>query len=73
MDDGGFEQRLGELLSQDLSAGTEAFRESLLGRCLGALGGGGARGLSDDELEMLSAAGDVASLADASGLDRREV
>ncbi len=72
MDDGGFEQRLGELLSQDLSAGTEAFRESLLGRCLGALGGG-ARGLSDDELEMLSAAGDVATLADASGLDRREV
>ena len=47
------------LLAQDLSAGTEAFREELLERCLAELDRAQTDGveLADDELEMLAAAG----------------
>ena len=56
MNDGMIEQ----LLSQDLSAGTEAFREELLARCLAVLECNDVgMALEDDELEMLAAAGDL--------------
>ena len=66
MDDGEIERLLARLLKQDLSEGTEGFRDALLNRCLNELGAeDGADGdevaiLDDDSLEMLAAAGDVA-------------
>ena len=57
------------ILKHDFSAGTESFREDLLGRCLAVLGSGedertagssesdAYRELDDDELDMLAAAG----------------
>ena len=62
VDDRQFEQMLTRLLRADVSAGTEAFRDALLARCLGALDAGpegGAAELDDAELEMLAAAGDA--------------
>ena len=49
------------ILGQDLSIGTESFRESLLERCLSVLGQEAQDGmeLEDDEIEMLAAAGIV--------------
>ena len=63
MNERNFEQQLKGLFSKDLSAGTEAFREDLLARCLDVLGSE-AQKLADDELEMLSAAGDVTALTE---------
>ena len=60
MEDCGFEGRLEGLLSQDVSAGTEAFRDALLERCLSALDAdGGEAELDDGALELLAAAGDA--------------
>lgn len=54
-----FDQRLEQLMKQDLSAGTEAFRDDLLARCLDVLGADEDEGveLSDSDLDMLAAAG----------------
>lgn len=57
MEDREFEARLGKLMKQDLSAGTEAFKEDLLSRCLAVLGEDGGLELSDSDLDMLAAAG----------------
>ena len=69
MDDREFEKELQRLMGQDFSAGTSAFREDLLNRCLSMLNADvddNDEGvcLDDAELEMLSAAGDM-SLLDA--------
>lgn len=66
MDNHEFEQELQRLLKQDFSAGTEAFRDALLARCLKELNRAD-RGdddfrafeIPDENLEMLAAAGDV--------------
>lgn len=53
------EQDIIRMLSEDYSAGTDAFREELLERCLEVLGDEDhAVELDDQELEMLAAAGD---------------
>ena len=57
MDEREFEARLENLMQQDLSVGTEAFRENLLSRCLAVLNEDGGMELSDDDLDMLAAAG----------------
>lgn len=57
MDDREFGQMLGRLFKQDFSAGTEAFRNALLNRCLGELDD--ITVLDDEELELLAAAGDA--------------
>lgn len=59
MDDREFELKLGRLMKQDLSTGTEAFREALLGRCLSVLGAkdSGVE-IPDEALDLLAAAGD---------------
>lgn len=58
MEDREFEQMLRRVLGQDFSAGTEAFRDALLDRCLAVLGQGGeARDLDDGDLGLLAAAG----------------
>ena len=63
------ERDIEKLLAQDPSAGTEAFREELLSRCLAVLDTdesalvatwGDASVLSDEVLDMLAAAGDPA-------------
>ena len=61
MGDHEFEKWLEGLLSQDLSAGTEDFREGLLNQCLESLGAGQTIELDDSDLELLAAAGDVAA------------
>ena len=63
MTDREIEQMLGETLKQDCSIGTEAFRDELLTRCLEVFAEKEESvELGDDELEMLAAAGDLASL-----------
>jgi len=54
-----FELKLERLMKQDLSAGTEAFREDLLGRCLSVLDTEepGVE-IPDEALDLLAAAGD---------------
>lgn len=61
------EKDLRRILQQDLSAGTEAFRDGLLMRCLPEVNAGMAEGveLADDELEMLAAAGEPATWPDS--------
>ena len=60
MAESSFDQKLDQLMGQDLSVGTEAFREDLLNRCLAILGTDSSGiELDDDELDLLSAAGDV--------------
>lgn len=54
------EHDLERILRQDLAQGTEAFRDDLLARCLAELSSQDAAELSDDELELLAAAGDPA-------------
>ena len=57
-----FEQMIGRLMSQDFSAGTEAFREELLVHCLAVLDaddGEACAEVGDDDLELLAAAGTV--------------
>ena len=52
------EKEITMVLEKDYSEGTDTFREELLARCLDVLDMGEApRKLSDDELDMLSAAG----------------
>lgn len=64
VNEGAFEQSLERLMRQDLSTGTEAFRERLLAECLDAIAqGDDCVELDDDELEMLAAAGDAAFLS----------
>ena len=57
MDNTEFEAKLERLMKQDFSVGTDAFREDLLSRCLAVLGEDGGVELSDDDLDMLAAAG----------------
>lgn len=53
---------LKRLLQQDLSAGTEVFRDELLARCLDVLDADdGVDEIDDSLLDMLAAAGDVYS------------
>lgn len=67
MDERNFEQKLERLLKQDFSAGTEEFRDSLLLRCVEELDSSEhdhderfhAFEIPDDDLELLSAAGDI--------------
>ena len=66
MDNEQLEIMLEETLGHDHSAGTEAFRDQLLARCLKELDDGerapihrGIRVLHDEEIEMLAAAGDA--------------
>ena len=69
MSDDKLEKMLERLLKQDYSVGTEAFRDALLSRCLEELNEAESDNgeehdvvvLSDDELELLSAAGDIFS------------
>jgi len=56
------EDELRRILSQDLSVGTEAFRDALLARCLDVLAAGDGADLGDDELELLAAAGDPSAM-----------
>ena len=58
MDERELEGLLKSVLKQNLSAGTEAFRDSLLQRCLYELNSSDEiRVLNDNELDMLAAAG----------------
>ena len=59
MDGQGFERMIKRLMKQDLSAGTEAFREDLLARCLDVLDSDEDRceEVDDSDLELLAAAG----------------
>lgn len=69
MEDREFENTLERLMKQDLAAGTEAFRDELLARCLATLGSddAGERDaepefhafeVSDADLDLLAAAGE---------------
>lgn len=65
MDEREFGEMLQRLLEQDLSIGTEGFRDKLLARCLDVLGadsqaldGVFCDELTDAELELLAAGGD---------------
>lgn len=71
MDDRELENRLRQLLKQDLSAGTESFKDELLARCLSVLTDeAAAEGfpegveLDDSVLDLLAAAGDLTALGD---------
>lgn len=67
-----FEKMLERLLNEDLSKGTDAFRDALLARCLDVLGSddhtqsidgdGGIRPIDESDLEFLAAAGDIDAL-----------
>ena len=59
MDNQEFEIKLGKLMKQDFSVGTESFREDLLARCLSVLNEDEGVELSDDDLDMLAAAGEL--------------
>lgn len=71
MDDRELENRLRQLFKQDLSAGTESFRDELLARCLTVLTDEvaaerfheGAE-LDDSVLDLLAAAGDLTAFDD---------
>ena len=66
MTDNELERMLSQTLSHDASIGTEAFRDSLLARCLAVLNAGVGEDegveLTDDQLVLLSAAGDPAQM-----------
>ena len=70
MDDRELENRLRQLFKQDLSVGTESFRDELLARCLAVLNDGAAEDileaaeLDDSVLDMLAAAGDLTAFDD---------
>ena len=57
------DQEIRDALARDYSAGTEAFRDALLARCLAVLGSDDeatdlrVRDLCDEDLELLAAAG----------------
>ena len=69
MDEREFESMLKRLLNQDFSAGTEAFRDKLLARCLEVLDVDSRTTgniiefgeLTDADLDLLAAAGDIYS------------
>ena len=69
-----FENKLQQLFAEDLAAGTDAFRDNLLTRCLSVLGTdnaaagdiGSIHELSDADLELLAAAGDASFLENSS-------
>lgn len=63
MDEREFEQTLVQLMRRDASADSDAFRESLLERCLEVLDAdGGCSPVDDADLDLLSAAGDVSTI-----------
>ena len=66
MDERAFEQMLGQLMKQDFAAGTEAFRDSLLERCLTVLGEGDGTVVDDADLDQI--AGGAAPLPDPTSL-----
>lgn len=74
------EDKLRQLLKQDFSIGTEEFRDKLLARCLEMLDSDGSaaddaldcRDLSDDDLDLLAAAGDISTLASARPFEDNE-
>lgn len=73
MTDSEFEQMLPQLMQQDASLGTEAFRDGLLTRCLAVLNAEDeGLELEDDALDLLAAAGDLSYLAQLK-LDSRTV
>lgn len=54
------EKRIKSILSCDFSEGTDGFREDLLRRCLAVLNSGSdVIELGEDDLDMLSAAGEA--------------
>jgi len=60
-----FEQMLGRLMKADFSAGTEAFRDALLERCLTELDADDIDGvmiIDDDQLDMVAAGRDPSQL-----------
>ena len=60
MDEREFESRVERLMQLDLSAGTEAFRDALLKRCLAVLCLDDSVAVIDDaELDKLAAAGGI--------------
>lgn len=60
MNDQEFELVLERLMGQDLSAGTEDFRDALLARCLSVLCADDEGAIVDDDvLDLLAAAGDA--------------
>ena len=62
MEERELDKTLEQLFQQDLSAGTEEFRDELLARCLDVLGADdGVDEIDDGLLDMLAAAGDVYS------------
>lgn len=65
MNDRDIDELLTELLAQDLSAGTEEFREALLARCLAIVNAGGSAQLDDANLELIAAAGNMVAPEDA--------
>ena len=57
------EKEMTRLLQHDFSAGTEAFRDKLLKRCLSELNSASGRtALSDDDLEFVNAAGNISQM-----------
>ena len=63
------ERDIERILRQDLSKGTDEFRDELLSRCLAVLGSQDGVELDDSDLELLAAAGDLSAL----GLDMPEL
>ena len=62
MDDREFEHMLERLAKYDFAAGTEAFRDALLARCLAVLDADDEGIVLDDsDLDMLAAAGDLSA------------
>lgn len=57
------EKEMTRLLQHDFSAGTEAFRDNLLKRCLSELNSASGRtAISDDDLEFVNAAGNISQM-----------
>lgn len=72
MEDHAFDQMLERLMKVDFAAGTEAFRDSLLARCLTELNGSGeGESINDADLELLAAAGTM-PVSDPSELEPRD-
>mgnify|MGYP007105516736 CR=1 FL=1 len=54
MDEHAFDQMLKRLMKQDFAAGTEAFRDALLERCLTVLGERGGTAIDDADLDQIA-------------------
>lgn len=68
------ERHIIDLITVDFSKGQDALMEDILGRCLAAMGeqdesksGNGWAELSDDQLDMLAAAGDPDAAGETDG------